>query len=251
MLTRPNRWYLKYAHIIAYNIIFWYCSVMTNFDPTNPIFVSTHLDDVVLSCAYYVGEHPGTQVATVMAGAPDIELDDWSARTTGHLRAQDALRVRTAEDNAAMEALGAVPTRLDLWDLPYLNGQPRDPDTVYRALATSLPSEVESIVGPLGLTHPDHRVVSDACIRLARDLGLALYLYADLPYGHTYPRNITDRLAELAVRGLRLTQLDPVKSAVDKPAVCDLYATQMDELRGSFKTFDASLSAPEQYWRVQ
>src|SRR6516164_4596576 len=93
---------------------------MARFTPTGPVcFVSTHLDDVVLSCGHFLAAHPGCTVLTVLAGAPNEFHDGYNRRATGESYAPDAIAKRRAEDDSALALLSAHPVRLPLLDGDY------------------------------------------------------------------------------------------------------------------------------------
>lgn len=126
--------------------------------PKEPVcFVSTHLDDVGLSCSHYLAAHPGVKVITVMTGAPEIHCeDDWNSWTTGASYAPEAMQVRKDEDAAAMRKLRAEPIWLDLWGSSYLDGETPDEHAVASVLsATLMNHNARSVIGPIGLRHPD------------------------------------------------------------------------------------------------
>jgi hypothetical protein len=95
---------------------------LNHFAPTAPVcFISTHLDDVALSCGHFLAANPGATVVTVFAGAPlESRADGWNAETTGETYAPDALRVRRDEDASALAVVDATPYWLNLWEAEYL-----------------------------------------------------------------------------------------------------------------------------------
>jgi LmbE family N-acetylglucosaminyl deacetylase len=225
---------------------------MRIFTPAQPaLFVSTHLDDVGLSCSHYLTDHPGTKVVTVMTGAPEIHRkDDWNSWTTGESYAPDALRVRRAEDAAVMRRLRAEPLWLAFWDDQYLEGRDRDVPGIARAFADLVTRHgAASIVGPLGLRHPDHIAVSLACLDAARRLDLELYYYLDMPYAQKGPGDMQERLAALAADGVELEALEPVKPRRNaKKRVVKLYKTQCDKM--DYANMREVMRAPERFWQV-
>lgn len=225
---------------------------MSAFLPQEPAcFVSTHLDDVGLSCSCYLLRHPGTPVVTILAGAPETRCEEgWNAWTTRKTFAPDAVGVRRNEDAAAMRRLKARPTWLEFWGRQYLDGKDEDEDAIARTLVEILASlGAASLVGPLGLQHPDHLAVSNACFEAARTSALHLYLYLDMPYAQKYPGATEERLAELLDRGLTLEPLDPVApNKRAKKRVVRLYKSQCRKMH--YTKLDDVMSAPEQYWRV-
>ncbi len=151
-----------------------------------------------------------------------------------------------------MTLLGATPMWLDLYDADYLRSQrgigdvPEIVDAVGHALG---PHATGSVAFPLGFVHADHVAVSNACIELTRDSTLDWFIYADMPYSQTYPDKKAERLAEVQ-RSVHLEALDPyLGDTLIKDEVLKAYRSQygpLSEERG----FAASLSAPEEYWRV-
>jgi LmbE family N-acetylglucosaminyl deacetylase len=225
--------------------------MMTSLPEERVRFVSAHLDDAALSCGHYLDGHPGATVITVMAGAPEIErTNDWNSWTTGKTYAPDAVQMRRAEDAAAMRRLRAEPVWLDLWDNQYLDGQSRDELAVRNALEAALTTlGVEAIVGPVGIVHPDHVQVSDACLEVARKLSCELFYYLDMPYAQKYPEEAAARLAEIAGRGVELSALGPVQPRRNaKRRAVRLYRSQCDKM--GYDKMKNVMTAPEHYWRV-
>jgi LmbE family N-acetylglucosaminyl deacetylase len=227
---------------------------MTQFSPTAPVsFISTHLDDVAISCACFIHANPGARVITACAGAPKGRRRGYNRWTTGEKKAPAAVRKRRDEDAAAMALLRATPVWLDLYDDDYrhthrgIDDVPEIVDAVGRALGSDATG---SVVFPLGFVHFDHVAVSNACLQLARDSELEWYIYADMPYSQTYPEMKEERLAEVQQR-VHLESLDPyVGDALIKDEALQAYASQYGPLREE-RGFEAALSAPEQYWRVR
>ena len=232
---------------------------MDPFEPAAPFaFVSTHLDDVGLSCSHTVAANPGTPVVTVFAGAPDVIRNaGWNFTTTGLASAIDAITLRRGEDERAMSLLGAEPVWLELFDAEYVDG-PQNEDILALVLRqVALDRGLASMVAPLGMFHPDHLAVSNAALRLAVIRDVTLYLYADMPYAQTYPGLVDPRLAEVgrvaAEHGasVEVVPLEPViPTSGIKAEVVEAYASQLGPVRDGLAGFEASLTAPEPFWRV-
>lgn len=223
---------------------------MSDFVPTAPIcFISTHLDDVALSCSHFVAAHPGVVVITVFAGAPDGAAGAWDRFTTGRESAHEALSMRREEDSDALGRLGAVPVWLELLDGQYEADKDRDRrpiiDEVARALDALGPG---AVVAPMGLFHPDHIAVADACLLLALERAEEFYLYLDMPYAQAFPARVAERLDRLALRVEELTPFEPVDPAAKQRAV-GAYGSQMRLVKG-VAGFEASMTDSERYWRV-
>ena len=218
------------------------------------VVISPHLDDAVLSCALFLHAHPATTVMTVLAGAPEALHEGYNSATTGEAYAPDAVRLRREEDRAAMELVGGQAKWLDLLDGDYAAYRPgtdyREPirDEIAQALGEFAP---KSVFAPVGLIHPDHVMVSDACAELAADATYAWYFYMDLPYGigHRWP--VARRLSALK-RRVRLVELERYEGAPGiKQHAMSRYASQYEPTRESFpKGFDEAMSGSERYWRA-
>src|SRR5438132_9953055 len=223
------------------------------FDPRPPVcVVSPHLDDAALSCASFIHGHPGTTIVTVCAGVPAGPASEWDRATTGESVAEAAVGMRRAEDALAMADLGASPVWLDLVDSQYGEGHV-DGNAIVDALRGAVARlRPNSIVGPLGVHHPDHVAVSDACLDLAADAELDLYLYLEMPYARTFPEEVDSRLQDLVTNTHELTELRPIAGPDTgrKRRVAAHYASQLPHLAAAHLDFDLSLSDPERYWRV-
>ena len=251
------------------------------FEPVEPVcFVSPHLDDVVLSCGHYLSGHPGATVLTALAGAPARRVHaGWNAKTTGQRYALDALRVRQVEDTRALATVGARPVWLDGLDAEYLvirrdatattlaaravralvarrlawirSRRPerrRLTETLHDALTALRPG---SVVAPLGLHHPDHAAVSNACLQLAVEGPWRCFLYEDVPYAQAYPAQRRRRLRQLDRRvTLReLASVPPIDDRKQRAARC--YASQLPHLRTGLPGLDAAMAEPERYWTAE
>jgi LmbE family N-acetylglucosaminyl deacetylase len=171
----------------------------------NPfIFISTHLDDVALSCGGLVWdlarEGGRVEIWTVMAGDPP-EAPYSTFAEENHQRwgksGREAIAMRRAEDRAACRVLSATPRHLDFHDVIYrldpkyggamvnndeeLFGKPPERwlvEAIAARLAADLPAGAR-VVFPLGLGgHIDHRAI----VAAGRRLGRASAWYADYPY---------------------------------------------------------------------
>lgn len=231
---------------------------MKAFSPKSPVcFISTHFDDVVLSCTNFLEQHPNSTIITVLAGAPDKETDDVNSRYTAKKYAPDAVKVRKDEDAAAMDRLQANPICLDFWDTIYLEGSAQDESAIAEGLASAIQSGgAQSVIAPIGIRHPDHIAVANACQSIAKELDVDFYFYLDLPYGLAFPDLFTVRLNELVQRGIKLEELTPVHAAKNiKDDVFKLYKSQYDPTKNDFNdnhklAYDETLQSPECYWRL-
>lgn len=176
----------------------------------NWIFLSPHLDDVVLSCGGLIAElvNSGHKAAvwTICAGDPPaaplsplaLELHQrWGFGT-------DAVERRREEDRRSCEWLGAAVKHFDIPDCIYrLNTQTGEPliptnddlfqplppvefplaDSIRLRLKSMLPQDVQ-LVSPMALgNHIDHHLTR----RAAEGLGIPLLYYPDYPYSVDAP----------------------------------------------------------------
>jgi LmbE family N-acetylglucosaminyl deacetylase len=102
---------------------------MTGITAVDPVVLSPHLDDAVLSAAVQL-MRPGARVITVFAGRPPegTALGAWD-RLTGATDARQRVEERWLEDDEAMSALGVGdPVRLDFPDTQHVTDAPARPD---------------------------------------------------------------------------------------------------------------------------
>ena len=178
------------------------------------IYISPHLDDVVLSCGGLIREQTSSkkqvEIWTVCAGDPPAgKLSSFA--NTQHTKwgaGMDAYSLRRAEDVAACQIIGARYRHLPFLDCIYR--QSRDGSWLYPSeesifgelsvedappiytlqafLATILRSD-DTLVIPLTVgNHVDHQMVRIATEGLERPL---LY-YADAPYIFKHPEKIIE-----------------------------------------------------------
>jgi LmbE family N-acetylglucosaminyl deacetylase len=176
---------------------------------TRHIYLSPHLDDVVLSCAGNVAQQAAAGdevlVVTVFAGDPDLERLSPFARILHQLWGDPPapVAVRRAEDRAVMRRLGVSYVHLGFLDAIY-RGDPAAPPygDLYALFGPPSPLDeplVEQMVAflkpllyGLGLTilyaplavghHVDHQLVNAAALRLSLEGAPRLCFYEDFPY---------------------------------------------------------------------
>lgn len=143
--------------------------------------LSPHLDDAVLSC-WSLLEAPGDVVVVdvcTASPAPGSPLPEWD-RMTGAQDPVARMRERRAEERRALALVGREAVALDLLDAQY-GGSGHPPAWLAARLAAVLePGTVVHAPADLG-GHPDHALVRDAALVLARD-GWPVTLYADIPH---------------------------------------------------------------------
>ena len=176
-----------------------------NSQPSKWIFLSPHLDDVVLSCGGLIYDlsqkNVDIEIWTLCAGDPDPMLISefaWQLHQRWQTGA-DAVNIRREEDSSSCQWINAHPVHLGFLDCIYRRSPTtgeaiiQKNDDLFTALSKDeeyLVVEVQNllesrlsddaqIVIPLGLgTHKDHALTRLAAERLSR----STYYYADYPY---------------------------------------------------------------------
>lgn len=152
------------------------------------VLLSPHLDDAVLSCWHVLEGSDDVTVVTVFTASPSpgTSAPSWD-RLTGARDPVARMGERRAEDRRALDLVRRRLVHLDLLDVQYGRTE-LAPGWLARRLEPLLePGTV--VLAPAALSrHPDHEVVRDAALELARD-GQPVILYADLPHGiaHGWP----------------------------------------------------------------
>jgi len=137
---------------------------------TSVTIISPHLDDAVFSCGMVIADSPGTHVITIFAGAPppDTPAPAWD-RDAGFASARQAVEARREEDRRALAVLGAEAIWLDYWDGQY--GRHYRPADIASGIRRVLRIQSDGLVlAPLGLFHPDHVLVHEACRLLMEEM---------------------------------------------------------------------------------
>lgn len=204
--------------------------------------ISPHLDDAALSCSLLLAANPGSSVITVFAGGPPSvrPLTTWDRLARYFPDGADVAGVRRGEDISALALLRAKPVHLTYWDRQYRGDhygyQGPDEEGLREAVTAELLSmgPADYWVIPLGLGHPDHRLVAEVGLRLAEREAGEFYLYEDLPYAAELKSEVVSRKRYLADRGFVLKE-DPALDIADdrrlKSAVIRCHASQRRLLR--------------------
>jgi len=174
------------------------------------IYLSPHLDDVVLSCGgtLYTQSQQGqkVQVVTFFAGSPPrTDLTPFTKELQERWgNAKEPMAIRRQEDRAALTILGAQPCHLSFLDCVYRQhpstGQPLYPteESIFGEihpsedlfhytlcqtfLETVSPSTESTIYAPLGAgQHVDHILIYRVALLLLQQ-GFQVLFYEDYPY---------------------------------------------------------------------
>jgi LmbE family N-acetylglucosaminyl deacetylase len=252
----------------------------------NAIYLSPHLDDVVLSCGGLIHRQirGGKRVllVTIFAGQPAQPLlspfaihlhDEWGLQA-------NPVAARRKEDEEATRLLGAECVHLDYPDAIYrsdgsrflyrseedLFGSLHPSDLALLPLISDDLAEVHArlratIYAPLAVgRHVDHQLVREAALLLDHN-GCALVFYEDYPYAEV-PGAITAELSRIGVHSFteELQELDEEDLEVKIQATA-AYASQMVILFGGAETVAQRLrdyalalspgqGPAERYWRL-
>lgn len=205
------------------------------------LVVSPHLDDAALSAGQMMCVADNVIVLTVLAGLPP---EGTRAAYDGGEDSRVQVSLRRDEDIRACTVLGAMAVHGDLLDAQY--GFPVTVGQVTELIeATARVVQPDVIIGPLGIQHPDHLLVSDGF--LASTTGAAMWLYEDLPYRVLNPETATDRYSELRSKGFAASPDGfPSGPLWAKQAAVACYRTQLHGLGDDIQC----VWVPERFWRL-
>jgi len=211
---------------------------------------SPHMDDAVFSCADLIARHPGAEVATVFAAAPEgyAGLTPWDAAAGFH-GASQAIAWRRDEDRTALSLLRARPRWLPFCDAQYEATPSRE--SLQAALAQLLRETApNTVLLPAGLFHSDHVLLHDAllAVRAEERPGVNWLMYEEALY-RRIPGLLQQRLAQLQRDGIAATPLafpPPHEPALKQRAIA-CYASQLRALAEAANGC-ADVFAPERYW---
>ncbi|HMQ32634.1 MAG TPA: PIG-L family deacetylase [Chloroflexaceae bacterium] len=221
------------------------------------IVVSPHLDDAALSCggriAALAAAGEPVLVVNVCSGSPGPGTSFSPFAEATHARwglpAAEAVRLRLAEDEQALETLGADSYQLDLLDAIYrMPAAYTDNATLFGAVAPGdgLAAELSAHLGalaarfpaaifyaPLGVGgHVDHQAAYAAALALAAG-GASVAFYEDFPYV-ARAGALEARLAELGGAELFMPVVASIDGALQRKAgAIEAYASQLGALFGA------------------
>ena len=216
--------------------------------------VSPHFDDAVFSCGALLATHPDAVVCTVFAAPPEQDMHTKSDNEAGFASAHEAVHARTLEDNHALEVLDAIPVRMPFCDGQYLDSPSIGKlaaaleETIYRSTANTL-------LMPLGLVHPDHALVFDACCEILPRLShLAWFAYEEAIHRRV-PGVVQARMVDLAQRGIVATPAHPADGhTLDAERQAFLKREAVYAYESQLRTFGPhgcdDAFAAERYWQL-
>lgn len=155
----------------------------------------------MLSCGQLMAGRADCQVVTVFTGVPERgRMLTPFDKNCGFRSAMQAVRERKKEDEGAMLWLDAKdPVTLGFLDNQYRNDE--DVSAAEPVLAERLGEAVDAsrarvVVGPMGLSHPDHHItrrIYELVLRTRPEL--EAWVYEDLPSRVLWPEEVGDALA--------------------------------------------------------
>lgn len=265
---------------------------LTSLDQINQqyrqVYFQPHFDDAVLSCGGSIGLQTATGnrvlVVTVFGGIPadNTRVSSFASQTLQKMglstNAAESVRQRRAEDQAAVESLGADVLRLDYLDAIFRgdpayyqgddalfgNVNPADLSldeelaTIFFSIHEHAP--LAALYAPLGVGHHvDHQLCCSAADRLAQRK-LNVKFYEDFPYvtnsGALAARqrelNITMEAEMVEISGILRRKEDAV--ALYRSQVPDLFGSE-EKMTRAISNYSGSIRKTqpgimiERYWR--
>lgn len=204
------------------------------------LLISPHLDDAVLSAGRFLAGNPGSAVVTLFAGIPkDAKYLGEYDKKMGFPSSQIGMRIRRAEDDAALEILGAKAFHLNYLEAAY--AQTESTYAIALQDLIELAKEFDAVLGPLGIRHPDHLKTREIVNVLSAWVELPFYLWADLPYRVTDPGSAWERAGKL--QSATLDQGDKLL----KLKACKAYESQW----GEDDITPKNVLVAEEFWRLK
>ncbi len=158
------------------------------------IVLSPHFDDAVLSLGGFMSGQKHLLVATFFSGRPDSAMSTEWNKLSGFKDSNQAVSSRIKENRSALALYGA-----DIKNYNYLDSQYRQGDRgadLEKRITQDIKKMIKdnnsphlSIYGPAtfgpGLTHPDHQILHEAFMSVARkntNPNVDFFVYEDFPY---------------------------------------------------------------------
>ena len=181
------------------------------FSASAPVLIlSPHFDDAVFNhWSLLMDASLDVQVVNVFAGVPETGVCAVGDLHRGVRDSAEYVEMRRAEDAHALSLVGRSPINLDIVEYRYrvqqlqiplwlarLLGRPKrsivnapwrkDREGIHEEIIDRLAPISPSwsmVCAPVGIGgHPDHHVVREVARRIAREWGIPVRLYADIPY---------------------------------------------------------------------
>jgi LmbE family N-acetylglucosaminyl deacetylase len=182
------------------------------------IILSPHFDDAVLSLGGFIAKKEGNvTVATFFTGGPQKSITTIWDTYSGFNDSNEAIINRIEENHRALQSYGVKIRDYDYLDFEYRDnvGRTKESDhhiqflienDIIKLINDNLDSDKDSVVNVYGpayfgetITHPDHKILHQALIDLAKSYQLAnvhYFIYEDFPYIQNFNRAQTLSLSE-------------------------------------------------------
>ena len=177
------------------------------------IVVSPHLDDAVFSNWHSITK--GTELITVFAGLPSKGTSAWWDKLCGQKVSRQMIKSRIAENELAVNPVGAKTIYLDFLDAQYRHSI-EDPKKIADEIVKQTADNDRFTFNLAGSAwcHKDHIIVRKAGVELL-NRGRNVSFYADIPYMNLprkpYPMYIKDlerRAEKLVGRPMKAVAVD-------------------------------------------
>lgn len=210
------------------------------------LVISPHFDDAILSAGQFMSERSDAEVVTVFGGFPMVpeRVNTPYDKKCGFNNARDAVVARRLENDEATALLGAVAINLNFTDSQY--GVKVELNSIIDKLQELVDNnDYEFIMGPIGLGHPDHILVTEAVLSINTEL--PIYLWEDLPLRVVEPELVYPRLQDLCLELEDLVKQTTATNIAHKIRSLTCYKSQI----GTGILDPYSMYVPERFWRYQ
>lgn len=210
------------------------------------LLISPHFDDAILSAGQLLAGRADADVVTVFGGFPsEMRITPYDEKC-GFENSSVAVVNRRLEDDNATAILNANAIHWDFPDGQYGENVTHD-EILDKIIQQTMLEKYDFIMGPLGIGHPDHVMVSDALIEFADVYNpdkTPVYLWEDLPLRVIEPDLVFDR--KEGIGGLEQVGLGDGPIA-NKIRALSCYKSQI----GTGILDPYVMYVPERFWRVK
>lgn len=187
-----------------------------------------HTDDAIFSLGdYLLNNDPGFTIASAFAGIPEEPVGN---------KKHTILR---AEHTQACNLVGASEINSTLLDDVYGMQDVNE----LRNWIRNIINDYDDIYVPLGIHHPDHKLLSDTLFEVMDEFNKSYYVYAELPYRILYPGLYLDRLDVFESKyKLTIVDIQPNEKKIDAVST---YDSQVDD------ALIEKLIVKEKLWKLE
>jgi LmbE family N-acetylglucosaminyl deacetylase len=249
------------------------------------IYISPHLDDIVLSCSGTIclqqAQGLNILIVTIFAGEPQPPFSPFvqSVHRSWHAMEERPYQVRKEEERKAMALLGADYTWLNWFEILYRDPELSDANAFFWEPDTSVISSRDAtlfttlcawfddaslvfpeaqFVAPLGLgMHRDHQLVFQAALKTLK-CDRVLF-FEDFPYATYYSKD--ELIGYVKPYNMSFKELDISECLEQRIAASETYQSQIPTLFSMASSFRELIRAYtleagkqqhpiERYWRI-